>query len=81
MQVEIGRHEVGEVRIVVGLIHLEQLVVLGRYDGKPVTSQLVLQTGIEIGHLHGVHHIIHIDTVIIHTGFEVLQLQFLLTCL
>ena len=81
LQVEISGHEVGEVCIVIGLIHLEQLVVLGGYDGKAVSTQLILQSGIEICHLHGIHHIIHINTMTVHTRFKVLLLQFLLTCL
>ena len=53
--------------------------MLSGHDGKAVTTQFVLQAGIELGHLHGVHHIIHINPVATHTGFEVLLLQFLLT--
>ena len=78
LQVEVGGHEVGHVCIVVTLIDMEQLVVLGRYDGETVTPQLVAQTTVELLHLHGIHHITHIDTMTLLAGLEVLLLQNLL---
>ena len=78
LQVEVGGHEVGHIRIVVTLIDMEQLIVLSRHNGKAITSQFVAQTTVELLHLHGIHHIAHVNTMTLLAGFEVLLLQNLL---
>ena len=40
LQIEVGRHETGEVGIVVGFIHVEELVVVCRHDTEAVFGQL-----------------------------------------
>ena len=80
LQIKVGGHEVGEVRVVVALVQLEQLVVPCWYDGKTVTSQLILQGSRIFLELHIVHHIIHIDTVAALAGYKVPFHQLLFAC-
>ena len=80
LQIEVGSHEIGEARVVVALVHMEQLVVLGWYDGKAVASQFVLQRCRILRQLHGIHHVVHVDAVTALAGYEVLLFQLFFAC-
>ena len=74
LQVEVGRHEVGELVVVVLLVDLEQLRIAGRHDGEALLAQLLAQLRVKFLQLRWVQQVLHVHAQPLG-NVEVLLLQ------
>ena len=80
LQEKVGSYEVGEVVIIVVLIHLEQLVVVSGHDGESVLSESLFQLLRNSLHLERVYQVVDIHLLTL-SDFEVLLAQLYLVSL
>ena len=80
LEIEVGGDKAGELLVVVLLIHMEELVVGGRNNGKTVLCQMLAEQGVELLQLRGIDKVGHVHSKVFWC-VEVQFLQFVFTSL